>query len=122
MKKEISRKGSYSTVTDQDVTTERYKRTDGETILTLERGELRTETEKKKSGTQLTRTWQDGYVTSITYSGSKRTSMVLLDRTGSFVHKIITEKGSSEPYCFQYRKKKAFPMNNSDCVGLIPGF
>ncbi len=122
MKKEISREGKYTTVSDNDITTERFLRPEGETILTLEKGELRTEVEKANSGKVLTRTWQDGKLTTFTVSGTKRTTMVLLDEKGNFVHKIITEKDSSEPYCFRYKKKRQFRIKNSECMGLIPGF
>jgi hypothetical protein len=122
LKKEVSRKGKYSTVTNEDITTERYVRGDGETILTLEKDELRTEVEKSKSGKVLTRTWQDGKLTTLTISGTKRTTMVLLDEEEKFVHKIVTEKGSPDASCFRYEGRKPVPMESSDCLGLIPGF
>ena len=122
VKKDILRKGKFSTVTDQDITTERYVRKDGETVLTLEKDELRTETEKAKTGKILTRTWQDGKLTTLTISGSKRTTMVLLDGDQNFVHKIITEKGKSEPLCFEYEEGQPSQMEASSCLELLSGF
>lgn len=122
LKKDINRKGKFSTVTEGDISTERFVRKDGETILTLEKDELRTEVEKSKSGKVLTRTWQDGKLTTLTLSGTKRTTMVLLDEDEKFVHKIITEKGSPDASCFRYEGRKPVPMESSDCLGLIPGF
>lgn len=122
LEKEFSREGKYSTVTDDDITTERYKRDDGETILTLEKGELRTEVLKKNSGKTITRTWQDRKITTLTITGTLRTTMVLLNDKEKFVHKIITEKESPEALCFRYRAGRPVRMKNSDCLGLIPGF
>lgn len=122
MEKEFSREGKYSTVTDNDITTERYKRGDGETILTLEKDELRTEVEKLNSGKITTRTWQDGKMTTLTITGTSRTTMVLLDGKENFVHKIITEKESPESHCFSYKDNRPVRMKKSECLGLIPGF
>ncbi len=120
--KDIPRLGKLSTTTDGDITTEFYRRADGETIITLEKGELRTEVEKRKSGLILTRTWQDGLLTSLTLSGTKRTTLVVFDRDGKFSQKIVTEKGKEEASCYQYEGEKALRMEAENCLELISGF
>lgn len=120
--KVIPRTGKFSTVTDNNITTERYKRKDGETILTLENGELRTEVEKMKSGKLLTRTWQQGNLTSLTIAGSKRTTMIVLDKSGEFVQKLIADKGRLNPVCYEYSQGAPVLMEESSCLGLISGF
>lgn len=120
--KPIPRTGKYSTVSDNDITTERYKREDSETILTMENGELRTEIEKMKSGRVLTRTWQAGIMTGLTITGSKRTTMIVLDKSGNFVQKLIADKGRQNPRCFEYSGDEPVAMNEDSCLELISGF
>ena len=50
IRRPLSRKGKYSTVSEEFITTEKYVRKNSETILTLEKGELRIETENYKTG------------------------------------------------------------------------
>lgn len=120
--KKIPRTGKYSTVTDHGITTERFKREDSETILTLENGELRTEVENMKSGRVLTRTWQSGIMTGLTIAGSKRTTMIVLDKSGNFVQKLIADKGRQNPRCFEYAGGEQVPMDEDSCLELISGF
>lgn len=120
--KVISREGKLSSTTEGDITTEFYRRSDGETIVTLEKGELRTEVEKRKSGLTLTRTWQDGLMTTLTLSGSKRTTLVVFDREGKFSQKIVTEKGKDEAACFQYEADKPRQVEAENCLELISSF
>ncbi len=120
--KKIPRTGIYSTVTEGDVTTEIFRREDSESIFTLEKNELRTETEKMKNGVVLTRTWQDDLMTTMTLTGSKRTTMVVFDRDGRISQKIVTQKGKKKPECFQFEDDKSLKMAEEDCLELISGF
>lgn len=122
IKKKIPRTGIYSTVTDGDITTEIFRREDSESIFTLEKNELRTETEKMKNGVVLTRTWQDDLMTTLTLTGSKRTTMVVFDKDGDYTQKIVTEKGKERPECFQYEGGKPVKMEEDSCLELISGF
>lgn len=109
-------------MTDGAVTTERYRSLKGETILTLENEDLRTETEVLNSGRIITRTWQNGSVTTLTHAENGKSIMVVLDRNGEFGQKIITSKDSTGPWCFEYRKKRPVKLPPEECLGLIPGF
>ncbi len=120
--KTVSREGQFSTSTEGDITTEFYRRENGETILTLEKGELRTEVEKKNSGLMLTRTWQEGKMTTLTLSGTKRTTLVVFDGDGKFTQKIVTEKGKDEAACFQYQAGKPRQIEAENCLELISSF
>lgn len=122
IKRKISRLGKYSTVSDGDITTERFVRKSGETILTLEKGELRTETENNSSGRILTKTWQEKIITTFTETTLEKSIMVLLDKKGNFVHKIITLDDNEAPECWYYNGKAVVPITTSECVSLIPGF
>lgn len=118
----ISRKGKFSTVSEDFITTERYVRKNSETLLTLEKGELRIETEKSNSGRVITKTWQDGQLTSFTVTRPEKSILVLFDRKGNFLHKIITKDDDETPDCFQYTGKSVIPLNDTECISLIPGF
>lgn len=120
--KKVSREGQFSTSSEGDITTEFYRRETGETIVTLEKGELRTEVEKKNSGLMLTRTWQNGKMTTLTLSGTKRTTLVVFDSEGKFTQKIVTEKGKNEAACFQYEQGKARQIGEENCLELISAF
>jgi hypothetical protein len=122
MKRKSPRTGTYSTVTDGDVTTERFARKSSETILTLEKGELRTETENQKSGTVITRTYQDGVMTTFMLKTPTRTILVLLDKHGDFVHKFITGTEDEDFDCYRYDGDAVFPLTDTECAGLLPGF
>lgn len=122
LKKKVPRTGTLSTVTDGDVTTETFKREDGDSVFVLENGNLRTETEKRKTGLMFTRTWQDGILTSLMVAGSKRTTLVYFDKEGHFLNKIVTTKGEESPACYRYEGKKAVLLENTDCLELIPEF
>ncbi len=120
--KKISRSGVYTTVTEGDITTEIFRREDGESIFTLEKNQLRTETEKMKNGLVLTRTWQDDLMTTLTLTGSKRTTLVVFDKDGNYSQKIVTEKGKEKPECTQFEEGKAIKMDEENCLELISGF
>ena len=120
--RKISRKGKYSTVTNENITTERYRREKGESVFTLENEELRTETETMPGGLILTRTLDKGKITTLTLTGTARSTLVVLDGKGNFVHKIVTEKDVPEPACYTYKSKSPVLLKSDDCVGLIPGF
>ncbi len=122
IKKKISRLGKYSTVSDGDITTEKFLRKSGETILTLEKGELRTETENNSSGRVITKTWQGKVMTTFSVTTPEKSIMVLLDKKGSFVHKIITLDDNEAPECWYYNGKAVVPITTTECVSLIPGF
>ncbi len=119
-RKTIPRKGTFSTVSDGDVTTERWRRQKSESVFILENGELRTETENMENGPVLTRTWQDGVMTTLLFKGTTRTSLVVFDRDGNFIQKIVTEKDKFEPHCYQYENKRTFMMDAESCMELIP--
>jgi hypothetical protein len=121
IKARFSRKGKYSTVTDGNVTMEKYRRDDGETVLTLENEELRTETLIEK-GRTITRTWQNDEVTNLTVIHSQKTTMVSLDRDGKFIHKIITRKGKKKPVCVWYEKEMTIVEEDETCVETLSGF
>ncbi len=120
--KKISRSGVFSTVTEGDVTTEIFRREDGESIFILEKNDLRTETEKMKNGVVLTRTWQDGMMTTLTLAGSKRTTMLVFDSDNDIDQKIVTEKGKPKPECTQFVDNLPTRMEDEDCLELISGF
>lgn len=122
VKKTIPREGKYSTVTDGFVTKETYQRDDGESIFILEKGELRVETEARKSGLVLTRTWQDGVLTSMTVAGLKRTTLIYFDREGEFLNKIVTIRDTDTPMCYHYKNGVASVMDDGSCLSLIPEF
>jgi hypothetical protein len=48
--------------------------------------------------------------------------LVLLDKEGEFVHKIITTDDNEAPECYFYNGKAVVPITTTECVGLIPGF
>jgi hypothetical protein len=122
IKRPISRKGKFSTVSEDFITTEKYVRKNSETILTLEKGELRIETEKNNSGRTITKTYQDGILTSFTITRPEKSILVLFDRDGDFVHKVVTKDDNELPECYQYTGKSVITLTESECVGLIPGF
>lgn len=122
LKRKIPRTGQFSTVTEGDLTTETYRREKSESLFTLEKGELRSEVEKREDGKTLTRTWQDGKLTTLTLIGEKSSTMLILDGEGNFVQKIITKEGSPEPKCWEYEGKKAQPLKPEDCLELLSGF
>ena len=121
-KKKISRKGTYSTVTDGFVTTDTYRREDGESVFIYEKGDLRVETESRKSGFVLTRTWQDGILTSMMVTGKRRTTLLYFDRDGEFLNKIVTIRDKETPDCYHYQNGKAVELDDASCLSLIPDF
>ncbi len=122
LKKEISKAGTFSQASEGDVTTEFYRRPKSESVFTSEKGELRTEVEKMEEGKTLTRTWQNGKITTLTLSGKKSVTMVILDEQGNFVQKIVTRAGKPEPRCWEYEGKKVFTLKKEDCLELLSGF
>lgn len=122
VRRKISRKGKFSTVSEDFVTTERYVRKNSETILTLEKGELRIETEKNNSGRVITKTWQDGALTSFTITRPEKSILILFGDKGNFLHKIVTRDDEETPDCYHYNGKRVVELNDTECIGLIPGF
>lgn len=122
IKRKISRQGKFSTVSEDFITTERYVRKQSETLITLEKGEVRIETEKSNRGRILTKTWQNGVLTSFTETRPSRSILVLFDRKGNFLHKIVTTEDDETPDCFHYTGKHVVNLTTSECIGLIPGF
>jgi outer membrane protein assembly factor BamE (lipoprotein component of BamABCDE complex) len=116
----FSHKGKFSSVSDGDVTTEKYRRDDGETVLTLEKGELRTETLTEK-GRKITRTWQDGDLTNLTVAYPKKTTMVTFDADGNFTQKIMTEKGKKKAVCVWYEGESTVRVEDDTCVETLSG-
>lgn len=119
--KKFSRQGKYSTVTDGDVTMEKYRRDNSETILTLEKGELRTETLIEK-GKTISKTWQNDEVTNLTVNDPQKSTMVSLDKDGNFIHKIITRKGKKRPVCVWYEKGMTILEEDDTCTETLSGF
>ncbi len=122
IRRKFSREGKYSTVSEDFVTTERYVRKNSVTILTLEKGKLRVETEKNHSGRVLTKTWQGDVLTSFMVTRPEKSILVLFDSKGGFLHKIVTRDDEETPECYHYTGKTVVAMNDTECISLIPGF
>lgn len=122
IKRKISRNGKYSIVSQDLITKEKYTRPGSHSVITREKGELRIETEKNNSGRVITKTWQDGILTSFTVSRPERSILILFDRKGNFVHKIVTREGDETPDCYHYTGTAVMTLSPNECLDLLPGF